>query len=105
MIVDIPADASNRRKRYLRQKNARTRGTHTDRQWQRIIEYCGFACVSCGKTKLNLEKDHIMPLYQGGCDCIHNIQPVCARCNASKGPDTTDHRPDGWKSYVVGGLS
>jgi 5-methylcytosine-specific restriction endonuclease McrA len=37
-----------------------------------------------------LERDHIVPIYQGGSDAITNIQPLCKRCNCAKGPETTD---------------
>ena len=51
-------------------------------------------CVKCeGKSNLiNVERDHIIPRYQGGNDEPTNWQPLCARCNASKGPETTDWR-------------
>lgn len=51
-------------------------------------------CVRCeGKSGLiNLEIDHIIPKYQGGWDDITNYQPLCAKCNASKGPETIDWR-------------
>ena len=51
-------------------------------------------CVRCeGKSGLiNIERGHIIPRYQGGSDDPSNWQPLCARCNASKGPETTDWR-------------
>lgn len=51
-------------------------------------------CVRCdGKSGLiNVERDHIIPTYQGGKDDPTNWQPLCAKCNASKGPETIDWR-------------
>jgi hypothetical protein len=51
-------------------------------------------CVRCeGASNLvNVERDHIIPTYQGGPDIPENWQPLCARCNASKGPETIDWR-------------
>lgn len=67
-------------------------GTHTDLEWCVLVITLGNGCSRCGRTDMRLEKDHIVPVYQGGCDCIGNIQPVCAYCNCSKGPETTDWR-------------
>ena len=53
-----------------------------------------FTCVRCeGSSGLtNVERDHIIPRYQGGSDDPWNWQPLCARCKASKGPERIDWR-------------
>ena len=58
-------------------------------------------CVRCyGKSGLlNVERDHIIPSYQGGSNLPSNWQPLCARCNASKGPEKIDHRIEFCKKY------
>lgn len=81
-------------KRRERLAAARQKGTHSLLQWERLKLEFGFRCVRCGTVELPVEKDHIIPLYQGGSDSIENIQPVCARCNANKGPEDFD-----WKNY------
>lgn len=77
-----------RRKRRERLRRARERGTHTEEQWQALKAWSGGACVRCSREKYELEKDHIVPIYQGGSDGIDNLQPICPPCNASKGPET-----------------
>lgn len=51
-------------------------------------------CVKCeGSSNLiNLDRDHIIPKYQGGSDLVTNWQPLCAKCNTSKGPESIDWR-------------
>lgn len=92
-------DLSNKQKRSIRLAAAREKGTHTKQEWKFLKLVCGNVCVSCNGESglLNIEKDHIIPIYQGGSDSINNIQPSCAKCNASKGPDCTDHRPSDWR--------
>ena len=75
-----------------RMKAARKKGTHTELQWAALLRATGNVCCRCGSDEYRLERDHIKPVYQGGCDCIANIQPSCARCNASKGSETIDYR-------------
>ena len=70
---------------------ARKKGTHTKAQWEFMKGYFG-ECVKC-ESKIDLVKDHIKPIYQGGSDGIDNIQPLCRKCNSSKGADSTDWRP------------
>lgn len=48
------------------------------------LYYCGVC--HCGfewSSKLHI--DHIEPKAKGGIDCIHNLRPLCATCNCSKG--------------------
>jgi len=82
--------------RSARMTAARAAGTHTRDEWALLMEVCGAKCVRCGAGG-HLDRDHIQPVYQGGSDSIDNIQPLCARCNASKGPENVDHRPANWR--------
>ena len=77
----------NYEKRRDRIKAARDKGTHTLLQWARLVQACGHSCVRCRRVGVKLEKDHIIPIYQGGSDAIENLQPLCGRCNRSKGPE------------------
>ena len=78
---------------------ARLKGVHTPYEWDAMLHITGHHCLKCGSgagERGGLVKDHVIPIYQGGSDAIDNIQPMCARCNSAKGPDTTDHRPTDW---------
>lgn len=83
--------------RSQRLAEARQIATHTEREWQSMQAFCRHSCVRCGVTDQPLVRDHVIPIYQGGSDGIDNIQPLCRKCNASKGPERQDFRPDGWQ--------
>lgn len=88
----------NKQLRRERMAAARAKGQHTLEQWIALVLACGERCVRCGHQfggTEHPEKDHITPLYQGGSDGIENLQPLCRRCNASKGPEAIDYRPAG----------
>lgn len=70
--------------RAFRLHMARQLGTHTKAEWLEKRDRIGM-CVECGSTDLRLAKDHIFPIARGGCDCIHNVQPLCDPCNSRKG--------------------
>lgn len=84
----------NKRKRSQRMILAREKGIHTKAEWLEMKEFFHHTCVKCNGESglLNVDKDHIIPVYQGGSDSIKNIQPLCAKCNASKGPENKDYR-------------
>lgn len=51
----------------------------------------GDACLCCGWPVSQI--DHIVPLARGGTNHPTNIQPLCRRCNSSKGArNRTDYR-------------
>lgn len=83
----------NREKRHRRLRLARLKGSHTKAEWAGMKEFFKI-CVRCegASNLINIEKDHIVPIYQGGSDSIRNLQPLCAKCNCSKTADTTDYR-------------
>lgn len=66
----------------------------SDDEWNELIDEFDGRCVRCGLEGYHLDRDHIIPYYQGGSPTIENIQPLCAWCNASKGPETTN-----WKKF------
>lgn len=44
----------------------------------------GASCVKCGSTE-EIEADHIVSRSEGGTSRVENYQPLCKKCNASKG--------------------
>lgn len=75
---------------------ARSKGTHTEVQWLALVVAFQCRCVMCGDSvsASEVQKDHIIPVYQGGSDGIENLQPLCKSCNTAKGPDCTN-----WVEY------
>lgn len=70
--------------RTLRMVAARKLGTHTFQDWQDKLAAHGYACTYCGRTDVQLSKDHVVPVSTGGSDHIDNIVPACRSCNSSK---------------------
>jgi hypothetical protein len=69
--------------RAFRLAQARKLGTHTSSEWIELRDKIN-KCMSCERTDMPLVKDHIFPISKGGCDCIHNLQPLCKPCNSAK---------------------
>ena len=84
------SEKSNSETRSQRLSLAREKGTHTKEQWEEMREFFG-ECMICNDTN-DIVKDHIIPIYQGGSDGIDNLQPLCRKCNCSKGADNKDYR-------------
>lgn len=97
MRADEHRDTLARHNRALRQRrlsDARRKGRHTEQEWRELVARYGGRCVRCGSAPTRLERDHIVPIYQGGSDGIGNIQPLCRKCNGAKGPEDCD-----WRAY------
>jgi uncharacterized protein YdaU (DUF1376 family) len=97
-------EMNNKELRSGRIQAARAKATHTKEEWQALLDASDRKCVKCGGPG-PIEKDHIVPIYQGGTDGIENLQPLCRTCNAAKGPDSTDHRSPDWRDLVERSLS
>jgi len=91
---DTSPDSVNETSRSQRMSLARKKGRHTAREWNDMKDFFGNTCVKCnGDSHMKgVVKNHIIPIYQGGSDGISNIQPLCSKCNASKGSEDIDHR-------------
>ena len=87
---------TNQKKRADRLAAARAKASHSPEQWLQLVTKFQGRCVMCGRlpTDSKVQKDHIIPIYQGGSDGIDNLQPLCRRCNTSKGPDSFN-----WAAY------
>jgi hypothetical protein len=56
-------------------------------EWTAIIKAHGNKCAGFNRSPhpaIKLERDHVIPVSQGGPDMAHNIQPLCRSCNARK---------------------
>lgn len=67
-------------------------GSHTLEEWQALCERYDNRCLACGRDDVELTRDHVVPLTEGGTNDISNIQPLCLSCNCSKGTKSTDYR-------------
>lgn len=78
-------------------------------RWKKAVfktmsDFFNNTCVRCEWESwlLNVERDHIIPTYKWWKDDPTNWQPLCARCNSSKWPETIDHRiPFSKKHWLV----
>jgi 5-methylcytosine-specific restriction endonuclease McrA len=69
--------------------------TGDSKSWRTLKARYDYTCLCCGRREpaIELTRDRIVPLDQGGSDDIANIQPLCRRCNGAKGARTIDYRP------------
>jgi 5-methylcytosine-specific restriction endonuclease McrA len=79
------------RRRVRRLQNG---GSYTKREWYELKRRFDFTCLCCGQKEpaIKLTVDHVIPISRGGTNDIGNIQPLCRRCNQSKGTQTIDYR-------------
>jgi 5-methylcytosine-specific restriction endonuclease McrA len=82
--------ATNRRRALMYDSET----THTEEEWQDLKAFYEYKCLCCGRREpeIKLTRDHVIPLTKGGNDSIHNIQPLCARCNSKKNQRHIDYR-------------
>ena len=75
------------RARYFNRRRGAT-GSHTTQEWIDLKKVYGNKCVRCGEKEYighALTIDHKIPVSLGGTHNIDNLQPLCSRCNSSKG--------------------
>lgn len=92
-------ESTNKQTRSERLAEARKLGTHTAAEWTAMVDIFDSKCVRCDESG-EIVKDHIVPIYKGGSDSISNLQPLCRRCNSSKGPETADFREKRVPDYL-----
>lgn len=100
------AEQDTRRVEYDRRARrltvARLRGTHTEVEWEAVLERHGHRCAYCGTTD-RICKDHIRPVSRGGSDSATNLQPLCRRCNSWKRdrwPIPSPHEIDAYRKRL-----
>lgn len=76
----------------LKKHRRRAAGVFTVAEWRAIVALYDGRCLACGSDG-PLTIDHVVPVSKGGANTAANVQPLCARCNTSKGTKTTDYRP------------
>jgi 5-methylcytosine-specific restriction endonuclease McrA len=74
-------------------------GVLTDAMWAEVVAVYGKRCLRCG-SRCKLTIDHVVPLTKGGKNTQANVQPLCHKCNCSKGTKTTDYRPDLGRTWL-----
>lgn len=86
-------------KRNRPKKNANMRarrgsgGSVSHSQWIEICNKYENLCVCCLR-KEKLTFDHVIPVSKGGRTDVDNAQPLCSKCNQSKGAKVIDFRID-----------
>lgn len=78
-----------------RAKKAENGGSFTTAEWQALKAQYSFQCLRCRRREpeIKLTMDHVVPVTRGGSNDISNIQPLCQKCNLSKGTQMIDYRP------------
>lgn len=71
-------------------------GAFLPEDWEAVLECYGHRCRLCAGTE-RITPDHIVPLSKGGTNQIDNFQPLCVRCNSTKGA----RNPWPWLQSVV----
>lgn len=86
----------NRARRNATQNARRAReysgGTYSAEEWLDLCDQYGNVCLSCGIDEITV--DHVVPLVRGGANTIDNLQPLCKKCNFSKGSKIIDYRKE-----------
>ncbi len=62
----------------------RIRGRKLDRIRRRVLLRDHYTCRRCGRVSVDLEADHIVPLFLGGAESDENRQALCRECHAAK---------------------
>ena len=94
---------ANRDKLLIGRSNARCAkngydGSVSVSQWRFVLELYDDKCASDPDHVIDknngITVDHVVPLKDGGRNCVHNIQPLCLRCNMKKGKREVDFRTE-----------
>lgn len=93
----VPTKAEKSREhsriRHQRMAAAKLISDHEEYEWIDMLNFFEHTCAICFiKAKGCIEKDHIQLISMGGSNGICNLQPLCPRCNKSKGTDCFDYR-------------
>lgn len=81
-------DAKKAETQARRARLAGVPGKHSEAEREAVREQYGHRCAHCGGEEPrhgDLTIDHIIPVSLGGTNWVWNLQPLCSRCNESKG--------------------
>lgn len=67
---------------YSRNRTAKDR--IPDWIWNQVLRANGRRCYVCGVAGVPLERDHIVPVAEGGKTEVANCGPICAPCHKTK---------------------
>lgn len=87
-------------------RRARLRGCaehHTAAEWEALKLACEYTCLSCGRREpeVELTRDHVVPLSEGGGNDITNLAPLCKSCNSLKHTAHDDFRDEDIVAFLV----
>ena len=81
----LPVETRRKNHGELRAERIRANGGwFTKQEWSNLLAKYNYRCVRCG-SKRHIAADHVVPVLLGGSSNIDNIQPLCRKCNSSKG--------------------
>jgi 5-methylcytosine-specific restriction endonuclease McrA len=91
--VDNPSKKKAKEHR-RRTKLAGMAGSFTGEEWENLKAFYNHRCLACGlrEPEIALTVDHVVAVTKCGSNFIANIQPLCAKCNKSKGTKMIDYR-------------
>ena len=88
--------------RRLRRLIADRNGVFCKDQWDIWLSFVHYRCMCCKAEGVTLEKDHIIPLCKPqSSNHVSNMQLLCWSCNAKKGRNEIDFRPDWLKEIFA----
>lgn len=73
--------------------------SQSKKRWRQLLKILGDVCLKCGVQPVT--KDHIVPLARGGLNHPTNLQPLCRRCNGTKGDDIADYRTPAMREAIL----
>lgn len=56
----------------------------SDLIWAQALRRHGRRCYVCGAVGVPLERDHIIPVAEGGSNEVENCAPICKPCHKLK---------------------
>lgn len=76
---------------------------HTAEEWEALKAACEYTCLACGRREpeVELTRDHVVPMSEGGSNAITNLAPLCRSCNSFKHTDHDDFRDEDIVAFLV----